>query len=524
MGVSWWKSSQAMGWAALLMGISTLLSRFMGLFRDQVISYLFGATRESDIYFAAFVIPDFINYLLAGAYFSITLIPLLSSRFERDPQDAWQFFSCVLLWVSAAIVGLTLFAMAGAEQLAFLAAPGLGEEGLRRLAVFLRIVLPAQVFFLVGACFMAILYVRKQFLIPALAPIVYNLLIILGGVLLRFRGMEGFCWGVLAGSFLGHLVLPWCALRFGGGLCLTVCWRHPALKRFLALALPLMLGLSIVVLDEQFLRVFGSMAGEGAVSWLNYGRRIMMVPVGAVAQAAGVASYPYLAELVAKQDRVRFDETLNLALRNILVILIPVSTWMMVVAEPTVRLIFQQGHFSPTDTETTARILRILLTVVVCWGFFQVLGRAFYAHEDTLTPVVLGTGVTLLSVGIYFHLVRCCRADGVALASCVSITLYTVVLGLVWRRRFGGGAFVGIGRCALLITAFSAAAAGVAYLLGRLGLPFLEAHPVLRSLGRIALSGLGFGVVFMILLTRWAPQLAKPLMDRVARLGRGSVS
>lgn len=517
-GVSLWKSSQAMGLAALVMGLSTLFSRFMGLFRDQVISYLFGATRESDIYFAAFVIPDFINYLLAGAYFSITLIPLLSRRFEKDPEDGWQFFSSVLFWVGAAITLLTLLAMAGAPRLAFLAAPGLSEEGLVRLTIFLRIILPAQIFFLVGACFMAILYVRKQFLVPALAPIVYNLFIILGGILLRSRGMEGFCWGVLAGSFLGHLILPLCAVRFGGGLRLSVCLTHPGLKRFVALALPLMLGLSIVVLDEQFLRVFGSMVGEGAVSWLNYGRRIMMVPVGAVAQAAGVASYPFLAELVARNDRVRFDETLNAALRNILVILIPLSVWMMVAAEPTVRLIFQQGHFSPADTQTTARILRILLTVVVCWGVFQVLGRAFYAHEDMLTPVLLGTGVTILSVGVYFYMARYCQANGVAVASSLSITTYTVVLGWAWRRRFGGGAFRDLGRSAILIAAFSAVGAGAAYPLGRLEWLPLEGHPLLQTLGSLALSGLGFGAVFMVLLSRLAPQLAKPLLERVARL------
>lgn len=518
--LSFFKRSQQMGWAAVVIGLSTLLSRFIGLFRDQVISYLFGATRESDIYFAAFVIPDFINYLLAGAYFSITLIPLLLVYFNKEVEEGWQFFSAVVIWVGAAISLLTLLGMVCSPYLAFLAAPGLTEDGLSRLSGFLRIVLPAQVFFLVGSCFMAVLYVRKQFLVPALVPIVYNLCIVLGGILLRSRGMEGFCWGVLAGSFLGHLVLPVLAVHFGGGLQLRIRLLHPGLRRFIVVALPLMLGQSIIVLDEQLLRVFGSMVGEGAVSWLNYGRRIMMVPVGVVAQAAGVASYPFLAELAARKDTLQLDQTLNVALRNIMVVLLPLSAWMMIVAEPTVGLLFQKGHFSASDTEATSHVLRILLSVVVCWGFSQVLGRAFYAHADTLTPVLLGTGVTILAIGVYYYLASTYHVSGVAAASCASIAGYTLALGLAWGRRFGLGAFEGLGKSTLLISAFCVPACLAGYPLIRLSLLPAEVYPVLNALGGIMLSAVGFGVVFLALVRRFSPELARPLLGRMGRLGR----
>ncbi|HAA05114.1 MAG TPA: murein biosynthesis integral membrane protein MurJ, partial [Syntrophobacteraceae bacterium] len=122
-----------MGWAALVMGLSVLLSRFMGLIRDKTIAYLFGATQESDIYFAAFVIPDFINYLLAGAYFSITLIPLLSETFARDHEDGWRLFSAVLVWVATGIIVFTGIAMILAPQLAVVAAPGLDPPAWARL-------------------------------------------------------------------------------------------------------------------------------------------------------------------------------------------------------------------------------------------------------------------------------------------------------------------------------------------------------------------------------------------------------
>ncbi|MFP5211981.1 MAG: lipid II flippase MurJ, partial [Acidobacteriota bacterium] len=228
--MSFLKRKQQMGLAALIMGASIFASRFMGLIRDKLISYLFGATPESDLYFAAFVIPDFINYLLAGAYFSITLIPLLSDRFERDEQDGWQFFSAVFTWIGLSITTLTVLAMVFAPELAHFAAPGFSGAEQARLAFFLRIVLPAQIFFLLGSCLTAILYLRKQFVVPGLTPLIYNLLIIAGGIVFRARGMEGFCWGVLAGAFLGNFVLPLWAVYGGGGLKLGFRLSHPGLK------------------------------------------------------------------------------------------------------------------------------------------------------------------------------------------------------------------------------------------------------------------------------------------------------
>jgi len=511
---------QQMGWAALIMGLSVLLSRFMGLIRDKVISYLFGATGESDLYFAAFVIPDFINYLLAGAYFSITLIPLLSASFEKDEADGWRFFSTVFTWIALLIGALTVLAMVFAPRLAYLAAPGLTAEATERLTLFLRIVLPAQICFLLGACITAILYLRKQFLVPALMPLIYNFMIILGGILLRNRGMEGFCWGVLAGAFVGALCLPYLAARFGGGLKLGFSLYHPGLKKFFLLALPLMLGQSVVVLDEQLVRIFGSLAGTGAISWLNYARRIMLVPVGVVAQAAGVASYPFLAELMAKKEFSRFHQTLNAALRGTLTLLVPLTIWMMVVSEPTIRLIFQQGHFAASDTLRTSQLLLILLVAVSCWGFQQVLGRGYYARQDTLTPAVIGTVTTLLSVPVYYFGALHLQAFGVALASSLSVGLYTGILSLWWYHRFGGEAFLGLGKDFLKVVVISLLAGLPALLIVNTRLIDIDIHPYGEALYAIGASGLCFGVIFLMLSRHFIPDLIRPILQKAGPLGR----
>ena len=395
---------QQMGIAALIMGFSVLISRFMGLFRDKVISWQFGASGETDLYFAAFILPDFLNYLLAGVVVLLSLI----------------------LWIFAPYI------------VPFLA-PGFEHAQLLRLTDFLRIILPAQICFLPGACFTALLYIRKQFTIPALVPLIYNGMILLCGVSFPYlgiaEGMEGFCWGVLLGAFLGSLYLPYLAAK-AGGIRLSFHWKHVCLKRFLYLALPLMIGQSVVVLDEQFIRIFGSMAGTGEVSLLSYARRIMMVPVGVVAQAAGVASFPFLAGLFAKNDMESFCETLQRALKNTLVIVLPVTLYMIAAAKPTLGFIFEGGQFGMAETLSAAPYLQLMLLAVPFWCIQQILGRSFYAMENTVTPAVVGTVVTIAIVPFYLYCSPRFGGMAVAFLTSSSIVLYALALCFAGRKFF----------------------------------------------------------------------------------------
>jgi len=221
--------------------------------------------------------------------------------------------------------------------------------------------------------------------------------------------------------------------------------RHPLLKRFLLLALPLMLGVSIVAMDEQFVRIFGSMAGEGAVSLLNYARRIMLVPVGVVAQAAGVASFPFLAALAARGDSQGFDATLRTALRGSLMVVIPLTAYMIAVALPTLGFIFEGGRFSAEETVLAAPLLQLLLLSVPFWVVQQVIGRAYYARQNTLTPAVVGTIATIAALPVYPLAVKLWGAFGVALLTTLSLFAYTVALSFFWVRKHGSDAFTGMG-------------------------------------------------------------------------------
>lgn len=520
------KDGMGMGAAAVLLAFGVLLSRFMGLVRDKVVAYAFGASLESDLYFAAFVIPDFINYLLAGGYFSITLIPILSKLKQDAKIEAERFFGAVLFWTAVAATGAALLTLSLAPALVDLTAPGFSPEAKVQLVRFVRIITPAQIFFLVGACFTSLLYLRRRFVVPALAPLVYNGMIILFGVIFLKRGMEGFCWGVLAGAILGNCLLPlWAVLRLkhvtGEGFAIRPGFTHPELKRFVLIALPLMLGQSAVVLDEQFLRVFGSIIGEGAVSRLNYARRVMLVPVGVVAQAAGAASYPFLAALYAKNDRFGFDQALNTALKNTAVCIIPIAAFMIAVAPETITLLFMQGKFSPADVPAAAQALRIMLLFVGCWGVQQIICRAFYAESDTLTPALWGTAASILALPLYWFLSKSFGEFGAALAGGLVALLYTGLLLWLWRRRRGDVALWGLFRTLWRVSLLAGAAMLAAWPVGAGVDLVLNGRPLTAALVSILVSGIYFSLTYYLIGRFLLPDAAGPLLDLVqAKLKR----
>jgi putative peptidoglycan lipid II flippase len=432
-----------MGYAALIVAGGTLLSRFLGLLRQVVFAWLLGAGAAGDEYFVAFLIPDFLNYLLAGAYMAITLIPILTRRFAAgDEEDAWRAFWAVtrVLLIGAAV--LLTAVMPFVEQLLRAVEPGFSDAQVAEAARLTRIVLPAQIFFILGQLFTAVQFARERFVIATLGPIIYNLGIIVGG-LIGALGREqptadGFAWGVLGGSFVGIFLLQWwgarrCGLRAPTGSLR----RHPAVRRYFALAVPLMLGQSLVVLDEQLGRTFGSLVTDGGVSWLTFGRQVMLVPVGVIAQAAGLATYPFLARLAAEGKLRELAEAVGRALRYIVVLSLAAAAGVMALSIPVVRALYERGSFDAADTAATAGTVVFFALGIPMWGVQQILARGFYAREQMWAPVIIGTLATAAAVPIYSGLQHAMGVNGLALASSIAITLYTGALAVVWYRRTG---------------------------------------------------------------------------------------
>lgn len=429
-----------MGTAAAVVAASILLSRLLGLIRDALIAGLIGAGPEADLYFDAFLIPDTLNYLLAGAYLTITLVPILSRHLENsDPERASRAFTSVFRFVAIAILGLTALMWLFAPQLIELLFPQI--EDTARLTNLTRLVLPAQVFLVVGALLMAVQYTHKRFLYPSIAPLVYNLGIIAGGLVGWAGGdpsPESFLIGAVVGAAVGNFGLQWIGAR-KTGTWFTRTDGESSVREYLVLAIPLMVGQSVAVLDEQFVRFFGQVE-EGATAALTFARRLNMVPVGVIAQAAGVAAFPFLASLAARGANDELVETTGRAARKTLFVAAAATAGLVVLAKPAVTLIYEYGKFTSEDADLVADLLTIYAFSIPAWGMHQLLVRHFYAKRKMWTPVIIGTLFSLVAIPVWLGLYQSIGVEGFALASTLVMIGYALGMLIAWGYDSGWAA------------------------------------------------------------------------------------
>lgn len=422
----------------MVIAASVLLSRLLGLARDALIATFFGTTANADLYVQAFLIPDLLNYLLAGAYLTITLVPILSRHLEAgDNEAASRSFTSVFRFMAVAIVSLTVLMVLAARPLVGLIFPEAADP--ERLVTMTRIVLPAQIFLVVGALLMAVQYTHKRFVIPATAPLVYNLGIIGGGLVGWATGNptpEAFLIGAVVGAAVGNFGLQWLGAKRTGTWFIPIEKGHSTVREYLLLALPLMIGQSVAVFDEQFVRLFGQL-DEGATAALNYARRLNMVPVGVIAQAAGVAAFPFLASLHARGSSKELTETTGRAARKTLFVAAAATAGLVVLARPLVRLIYQHGVFSTADADLVTTLLIIYAFSIPAWGMHQLLSRHFYAKRKMWTPVAVGTLFTLVAIPVWLGLYNAMGVTGFALASTLVMIGYALGMLVAWGYDSG---------------------------------------------------------------------------------------
>lgn len=432
------KAQKAIRAATILWMASVLLSRIMGFVREIVIARQVGANASTDVYFAAFTIPDFVNYLLAGGALSITFIPIFSQYLaDGREEEGWKVFSTITSFLFVTLSILIALAMIFAPELAPLMVQGFTPAQQVELVHLTRILLPAQLFHFQGFLLSAVQMAKGQHTYPALAPLIYNGGTILGGLLLGSTfGMEGFAWGVLGGALVGSFLLQiYGARKVGLQWSFRLDLRHPGFTRYIKLSLPIMLGQSLVVWDEWLTRYFGSFLTAASISWLNYGRKLAMVPQAVFGQAAGAASYPYLARKAAEGQYQEVSTALARALRSVLVMAIGTQVVLMVAAHEICFVLFRSSRFSASDVTATADTLLLFSLGIAAWSVQGLVARGFYALQDTLTPTTVGTLMTLASAPLYWYLARELAHVGLALGSTLAITVYTLVLYQLFVRK-----------------------------------------------------------------------------------------
>ena len=417
---------------------SIFLSRVLGFFREWTVAHQIGSSGVTDAYYAAFTLPDFLNYLIAGASLSVTFIPVFSKYVaEKNEDEGWRIFSTVVTVMGFTVVGLVVLGEIFAPHIAHWIAPGFNPAERDRVIFLTRLMLPAQICFYEGSILTAVQYAKGQFVIPSLAPLIYNIGIILGGVLLASRiGITGFAVGVLAGAITGNFLLQiYGAYRVGARFTPNFRVRHPGFILFLKLSVPIMLALSLSFADDWIIRWFGSYLQPASITWLSYGKTLMRVPLGLVGQAIGVASFPILAQLYSEKKFDDLNRILNSTFKGLILLLLPISALTIAQSLPLVHLVFAHTRLHASDMQATAQTLAFFSIGLFAWGAQYILARGFYATHDTITPAVVGTIMTGLTIPLYWVLVRREQHIGLALASSLGIIAYTIVLFVLLNRR-----------------------------------------------------------------------------------------
>jgi putative peptidoglycan lipid II flippase len=424
--------------AATVMMAAFLLSRLTGLLRTVAIGYSFGTGPELDAYFAANRLSDTLSQIVAGGAVSAAFIPILAGYLTRgERSEAWRMVSALMTIAVGLMAPLSL-------ALALLAPAvvrlwGGFDPAQHELATgMLRILLISPTAFALGTLLTSVLNAERRFLLAALAPTAYNLGIIFGAlVLARPHGVYGLALGASLGAVLYLLVqLPGLA-RLGAQLRPWLGHDHPGVRRVAVLMAPRALGLAVTQLNFLVISVLASPI-QGAITALDYAWTLMMLPLGLFAMAISTAVFPTLAAQTARDRLEEMTGTLAASLRVILYLTVPASAGLIVLGEPIVRALLERGEFGAASTALTVAALRFYALGLLGQATVEIVTRAFYALQDTRTPVVVAALAMAANLLFALLLRPGLGHRGLALALSLASLLEAGLLLWLVRRRLHG--------------------------------------------------------------------------------------
>ena len=441
-----------------------IASRVLGLTRDIVISHQFGTSRMLDAYFAAFTVPDFIFNVIAGGALGSAFIPTFSAALASgDLRRAWRLASAV---INLALILITmvaaLLAIFAPQVVDATVARGFAPADQALTASLMRWMLITPIIFGVSGIVMGILNSHQHFLLPALAPVLYNAGIIAGALFLApTMGVYGLAAGVIAGACL-HLLIqaPWLVrerMRYTPMLGLD----NADVREVGRLMLPRTFGIAAVQINFIVNTILASALPAGRIAALTYAWRLTLLPVGIVGSSLGTAVFPTFSEQNARSEHDDFRSTFSTAFRATLFLTIPAAVGLFILGGPLVALIFQRGEFNAQSTAETTWALQFYAIALFAHSGLEIITRAFYAMHDTKTPVIASVGSVVLNVVLSVALIAPLAQGGLALANSIATILEMLTLLVILRRRMGmidGRRIAG----SLARTVFGAAAMGAA--------------------------------------------------------------
>ncbi|HUE86725.1 MAG TPA: murein biosynthesis integral membrane protein MurJ [Vicinamibacterales bacterium] len=457
--------------SAGLFGLATMASRLLGLVRDQVLAYYFGAGDANDAFRVAFRIPNLVRDLFAEGAMSAAFVPTFTAELTTGGKPrAFRLANSVVTALVLVTGVLVLFGIVFAEPLVRFYAEGFEDvPGKLDLTVYLtRIMTPFLTLVAVAAVFMGMLNALGHFFIPALSPAMFNVATIVITVALvpisSQLGMQPIVLVAIAtivGGF-GQLLIQWRPLRQEGyGYRPALDVRDPALGRVLLLMGPGTVGLAATQINIFVNTRFAADEGTGAISALDYAFRVMYLPIGLFGVSIAAASTPAFSRQVARGDRTEMQATLASAIGLMLALNLPATIGLVVLAPAIIALIFERGAFTPADTLATASALQFYAVGLVGYSIVRIVSPAFYALRRSRIPVAASIASVVANVVLAVILVRAMSFAGLALATSLAAIVNAGIQLVLLHRQLGG---IQAGRIALTFakTTLAALAMGLA--------------------------------------------------------------
>jgi len=521
----WTKLVTTVSGGAVLIAFFSVISKLLGLFRDRLLAASFGADAVLDSYYAAFKLPDLVfNTLVLGALAS-AFIPVFTRIWFQDKERAIKVSNTILNYLILILIVLSAVIFLIAPSLMPFIVPGFNQFQLEQTAMLTRIMLISIIFFGLSNVVGGILNSLKKFLTFSLAPVFYNLGIILGIIFFYpIFGIGGLAWGVVLGSILHFLIqLP---EVIGSGWHYHWSWQITAdVKRVFKLMIPRTLGLAANQLNLLVITIIASTLAVGSLSIFNLANNLQSFPISIFGVSLAIAVFPVFSETLANKENDRFVQAFSLNFRRVIFLIIPISVVILLLRAQLVRVILGAGSFDWTDTYYTAQTLGWFTISLFAQALIPMLARSFYALEDTRTPVMISLFSIILNIVGSIIFGKMMGVEGLALAFSLASIINMVLLLMVLRLRLGNLDDKKIIWSTFKISFNSILAGGVIYIMLR-----VMANQVnMQTFGGIFLQGLLAGLVglaFYILISfltkceeinvvrNWLGRYLRPLFGR----------
>lgn len=396
--------TKTIGAAAGILAISALMSRFLGLIRDRLLAGKFGAGPELDIYFAAFRIPDFIYMVLIAGGVIVAFLPLFSEYFSRNEKASWQFTNNALNVFLLFLILISLLLFIFTPMVVKLVAPGFGPQQMALTILLTRLMFISPILFGLSSIFSGILQYFNRFLVYSLAPILYNLGIILGILFLTpLYGILGVALGVILGAFFHLAIQIPSAINCGFRYQPIFNLRDPEIKRVFTLMIPRTFSVAALQINLVVITAIASTLTAGSIAIFNFANNLQHFPIGIIGVSFAIAIFPTLSRVWAEGKKEEFIEKFSSVFRQVLYLIIPISFLIFILKTQIVEIILRTGQFIEAAVDLTAASLGLFSLSIFAITLVALISRAFFAFQDTKTPALIAIGVVVLNIILSFY-------------------------------------------------------------------------------------------------------------------------